>query len=276
MNATEAAERVDAYIKYLEEKELSQVTIGKYRRDIADFLQTQGNSEFKKQNLIDYRMERLKNHQVSSVNSYIISINQFFRWLGHGELAVKTLRLQRRSGLENVLNREEYFRLLQTALSSGRHRDYLLLRTLAATGIRVSELSAITCEAVSQGSTELEGKKKFRKIYLPETLIEELLDYCAKHELSSGPIFRGQRSGKPLLPSSVWKIIKRTAQRGGVDLDKAYPHSLRHLFAKTYMRKVGNIFELADLLGHSSVETTRIYARSSCEEEWHSVNALGL
>ena len=276
MKATEAVKRIGAYTEYLKRKELSEATVKKYRRDIIGFLQAQGTGELEKQNVLDYRVKLLNTHQVSSVNSYLISLNQFFRWLGHGELAVKTLRIQRYSGLENVISREEYDNLLRVTMESGHRRDYLLLRTLAGTGIRVSELKAITYEAAYLGSTELECKKKYRKIYLPKMLSEELISYCGEKGISSGPIFRGRHPGEALRPSSVWKIIKRTATRGGVDIGKAYPHSLRHLFAKTYMSKVGNIFELADLLGHSSVETTRIYARTSCREEWSAVNALGL
>lgn len=276
MKASEAKRKVAAYAEYLEQRELSKATIKKYCRDIAVFLQPQENRDLNKRDLISYRAELLRNHRVSSVNSYLISLNQFFRWLGREELVVKTLRIQRRTALDNVMSVEEYFRLLRSAQAIGRQRDYLLLRTLAATGIRVSELSAITYEGVLQGSVEVECKKKFRKVYISETLACQVLDYCTRQNITSGVVFRGRRQGEALRPSSVWKLVKRAAARCGIDESKAYPHSLRHLFAKTYMNKVGNIFELADLLGHSSVETTRIYARPSCWEEWNSVNALGL
>lgn len=276
MKASELKREVAVYAEHLKQRELSKVTIEKYRRDIMVFLETQGDGELEKQDLINYRTELLKVHRTSSVNSYLISLNQFFRWLGDGELVVKTLRIQRNSSLENVISGEEYLRLLKSAQETGRQRDYLLLRTLAATGIRVSELSAITYEGVLRGSIEVECKRKFRKIYISEALTCQLLDYCARQNITSGVVFRGRRPGQTLQPSSVWKLFKRAAARCGIDESKAYPHSLRHLFAKTYMSKVGNIFELADLLGHSSVETTRIYARPSCQEAWNSVNALGL
>lgn len=276
MKASEASGKIAAYVEHLEQRELSRATIEKYRRDVGAFIQAQGESELKKQDLIDYRAELLKAHRVSSINSYLISLNQFFRWLGHEELTIKTLRIQRHSVLENVMSGEEYLRILESSQESGHRRDYLLLRTLAATGIRVSELRAVTYEAALSGSVELECKKKFRKIYIPEALGLQLVDYCREGGISSGVVFCGRRPGEVLRPSSVWKLVKRAAARCGVEADKAYPHSLRHLFAKTYMSKVGNIFELADLLGHSSVETTRIYARPSCREAWNSVNALGL
>lgn len=276
MKVSEASGKIAAYVEYLEQRELSRATIEKYRRDVGAFIQAQGESELKKQDLMDYRAALMKTHGVSSVNSYLISLNQFFRWLGREELVVKTLRIQRRTALDNVMSVEEYFRLLRSAQAIGRQRDYLLLRTLAATGIRVSELSAITYEGVLQGSVEVECKKKFRKVYISEALACQVLDYCARQNITTGVVFLGRRQGEALRPSSVWKLVKRAAARCGIDESKAYPHSLRHLFAKTYMNKVGNIFELADLLGHSSVETTRIYARPSCWEEWNSVNALGL
>lgn len=276
MKASEVKREVAVYTEHLKQRELSKVTIEKYRRDIMVFLETQGDGELEKQDLINYRTELLKAHRTSSVNSYLISLNQFFRWLGREELTIKTLRIQRHCALENVMSGEEYLRLLESSLESGRRRDYLLLRTLAATGIRVSELYAITYEAALHGSVELECKKKFRKIYIAEALSLQLVDYCSQCGISAGVVFCGRRPGEALQPSSVWKLVKRAAARCGVEADKAYPHSLRHLFAKTYMSKVGNIFELADLLGHSSVETTRIYARPSCREAWNSVNALGL
>lgn len=276
MNTHEALGLLARYTRYLQEKELSPTTIAKYTADIQNFLEHTDATEVGKTALLAYRDALLRAHKASTVNSYLISINQYFRWLGRERDTVKTMRIQRRVVLENVLTRAEYERLLAQAQRTAHRRDYLLLRTLAGTGIRVSELHAITREAAQNRTVDLFCKGKYRKIFIPEELACELLDYCAKQQIDSGVVFQGKAAGTPLHTASVWKIVKRTAARCGVPLAKAYPHSLRHLFAKTYMSKVGNIFELADILGHASVETTRLYARASCKETWDSINTLGL
>lgn len=276
MNAHTMKGELDHFLEALEREELSMRTRKKYRRDILFFLDSLGGeAEIGKMDVISYREFLMEQYRFTTANSYLISVNRYFGWLGCSELAVKTLRIQRGTGLENVISPAEYQRLLDHCLARGKRRNYLILRVIAGTGIRVGELEHITREAASHGSTVLLSKRKCRSIFIPDSLTGPLLRYCDEVGIRSGPIFLG-RQGRPLGPSGIWKLLKRLAQEAGVDADKVYPHSLRHLFAKTYMQRVGNVFELADLLGHSSIETTRVYALTSYAEKKKSVDELGL
>ena len=269
--------RLDSYVASLLHQELAKATVHKYKRDVNKFLEFVGNKEsLKKSDVMEYKYFLISRHKAATVNSYLIAINKYFGWLEKEQLAVKTIRMQRKSSLENVISETEYWKLVDVCKKNHEHRDYLILRTLAATGIRISELPYITVEAIIAGTVEVHKKGKSRAVIIPTELAPRLLKYCKAQGIESGCVFKGNNNHRSLHPTSVWKILKRIALEAGVRQEKVYPHSLRHLFAKTYMRKFGNIFELADLLGHSSIETTRLYTLTTTYEKRKSVNSLNL
>lgn len=265
------------YETHLRQEELKERTIQKYLSDIrrlqAFFPE---ETDIDKAAVIRYKAELKKRYRPASVNSYLIGLNQFFRWCGHPEWSVKTERIQKRSGLERALQQNEYHRLLAFARTEGKEKYYFLMKTLAGTGIRVGELAYITRETVEQRYVEIEHKGKIREICIPEGLAQALIGYCEAHQITGGPIFCGYEKGRPLDTTGIWKTLKRMAVQAGVDPDKVYPHSFRHLFAKTYMRQIGNLTELSDILGHSSIETTRIYTMETREEKRASLERLCL
>lgn len=268
---------LEQYMYNLNQNELSAATRKKYFRDIMRFLQFVSDKEtISKSDLIDYKSYLLSNYKPTSINSYLISINRYFCWLERSDLVLKTIKIQRKNSLENILTREEYNQLLEVCQKKGDEKSYLLMRTIACTGIRISELKHITLESVKQGVTVIYSKGKCRNVFVPSDLSKRLIVYCEYQNISTGVIFYGKKKNCALHPSGVWKLLKRISVEANVEAKKVYPHSLRHLFAKTYMEKVGNVFELADLLGHSSVETTRIYTMTSNLEKQKSLNLLEL
>jgi len=269
-------EMIPSYIDDLIGHELSENTISKYSRDIRFFLYyINGKEQIIKSDLIEYRQFLTDKYKISTVNSYLISINRYLSWLRADSLTVNTVRAQRKTSLDGILSVEEYNRLLEFCLHTGKERDYLLLRTIAGTGIRVGELKSITYEAALRGEAEIYHKCKCRSISISEPLSKLLIEYCTKKDIQ-GVIFSGRVAGYALSPKGAWKCLKRMAEKAQVDIGKVKPHNLRHLFAKTYMQRIGNMSELADLLGHASIETTRIYAQTSREEKRLSLNKLEL
>lgn len=277
MTGNDLHDKLPLYNVSLGDAELAQSTRKKYIHDVRRFLHfCPKNTVIKKHYVISYKQHLSQTLKVASINSNLVAINKFLKWAELSHLTVKTLKTQRRRFLDNSLSRNEYHKLLHTCLTAGQERNYLLLRTLAATGIRISELGFISVESAKTGAAEVRCKGKTRRILLPNELSQQLLKYCLRNGLSSGIIFCGNSTSRALHPSGVWKIVKELAKKAGVPTVKVYPHSFRHLFAKTYMAEIGNIFELAELLGHSSLETTRIYAFTSDTERRISLNRLQL
>lgn len=269
--------RLDSYLNELRLAELSETTISKYGRDIRSFLAKHHDRiDIDKLDVMAYKASLITKYKMSTANSYLISLNRYLTWCGCKELTAKPIRLQRKSNLENIISLQEYHAMLQHCLSFGKLRDYLLLRTLAGTGIRVSELRYITVQAAEKGYVEIYSKKKCRGVVLSHELSGWITTYCKQQNIEQGFIFQGRSPDTALQPKSVWKLLKRIARAADVDERKVYPHNLRHLFAKTYMQKIGNMLELADLMGHSSIETTRIYAVSSQAEKRDALDELGL
>lgn len=269
--------KLESYVNTLRDEELSRATRYKYQHDIMKFITfIGGHKTIRKSDVIRYKDYLMKQHKTATVNSYLISLNRYLVWLKQEDLTVKTVRMQRKSCLDNVLSECEYKKLLQVCERANNERDYLMLRTLAATGIRVCELPYITYEAVVKGEVDVHAKGRSRTVFIPPVLASRLQAFCHKHAISSGSVFLGSGQRGCLHPSSVWKVLKRLAFKAGVAPEKVYPHSFRHLFAKTYMHKIGNIFELADLLGHSSIETTRLYTLTTTREKRKTVNMLNL
>lgn len=270
-----AMDMLDVYIAEMKLNELSYATIAKYVADINQWLGT-APEMISKADILDYKENLCVKYKVASVNSKIISINRYLKWLGVKELTVKTKRIQNASGLENMITKECYLKMLRYADAYNKRKQYYIMKTIAQTGIRIGELKFVTVEAIKEGSTIVWNKGKYRTVYFTDNLCHELLQYCMEIDCSAGVIFCGREKGSPITPGAVWKSLKYIARQVEVPEAMVYPHSFRHLFAKEYMRKVGDISELADLLGHSRLETTWIYTKTTADEKRRKLELLDL
>lgn len=267
---------LEAYLKYLETEELAEGTVKIYLREAESLTEYLSGREVTKSIMVEYKNRpTLLSCSATTRNLHIVAANRYLKYVSHADCMVKTLRIQRKQNLEDVLTMEEYRELLRYARESGREKYYMILRTLAMTGIRVSELKYFTVEAIKRPSICVRNKQKTREICLSQKLRGELEKYCRKNGITAGIIFRGNNSG-PISRIAVYKMIVKLADMAGIEKGKAHPHSLRHLFAVTYMEHYGNLFELADLLGHSSLETTRIYTRNTVQKRGQRIDNLGL
>lgn len=262
---------------YLYEEERSGNTIEKYMRDIRFFREWLQDRNIDKSAVIEYKKELCKRYAVKSVNSMLSSINTFFVFMGWYDLKVKTLKIQWRifADKSKELSKTEYERLLVAAKNKNNERLYYLMQTIASTGLRVSEIKYVTCEAVRQGQAVINCKGKIRQIFLPKKLCQMLKQYIKSRNIKSGSVFI-TRSGKPLDRCAIWKMLKDLCESAGVSKDKVFPHNFRHLFARTFYSLQKDIVRLADILGHSSVETTRLYTIESGTEHIRQLQKLGL
>ncbi len=268
--------KLRVYAEYLMECELAARTRELYLQEAEKLERYMGKDKVTKKKLLGYK-KRLEasGYAPTTLNQRIVAVNRYLHYSGYGDCVLKTNRLQSRQSLNGILTKREYQMLLDYARESGREKYYVLVRTLAMTGIRIGELKFFTVEALEKQFIQVTGKKKTREIYLPDRLIEELKVYCSYAGIKNGVIFQG-RAGEPIHRTTVYKMLVRLADMTGVPKEKVHPHSFRHLFALTYMENYSNLFELADLLGHSSLETTRIYARSTMEKKRQRIDRLGL
>ena len=261
-------ESLGAFADFLRREERSKSTVEKYSREISLFLQWLDGCPIDQERVIHWKQYLVeKGYRPSTINGMLVALNRFFVFIGHTECKVATLKLQRRLFREEKrdLAKEEYVRLIETAKSKGKERLALLMETICATGIRVSEVQYITVEAAQQGRTEISLKGKIRTILLPGKLCKKLLKYAKKQKAVSGKIFL-TRNGTGLSRKQIWAEMKAICKLAGVAASKVFPHNLRHLFAKMFYRVTHDVAKLADLLGHSSIETTRIYLISSGAE----------
>lgn len=269
---------LEQFRKDLVKEEKSKATVEKYVRDVKFFFQfMQKDNTVTKEKVIEYKQILIKRYAVSSVNSMIASLNHFFKCMGWYDCVVKSLKIQKsafRPG-EKELTKEEYYRLLDVAKRKEKKRLYCLMQTLCATGIRVSELPFITVKAIQEGRALVSMKNKTRIVILPRSLCRLLKKYMQQKNIKSGSIFV-TRTGKPLDRSNIFHEMKKLCEEAGVSQKKVFPHNLRHLFACTYYRMKKDIVHLADLLGHSNINTTRIYTLVSGKEEARQLAKLGL
>ena len=273
-----SAERIAAYGQYLRTEERSSGTVEKYLRDVRAFAAWMGGVPVTKELAAGWKEHlHFQGYAPATINSMLAAINGLFHFLGWDECRVKFLKVQRRlfrdAGRE--LTRPEYDRLLETARERGQERLALLMETICATGIRVSEVRYITVEAAQRGRAEISLKGKIRTILLPGKLCRKLLKYTRKHKTASGEIFL-TKSGKSLSRRQIWAELKRLCRYAGVESSKVFPHNLRHLFATIFYRACKDIARLAAVLGHSSIETTRIYLVTSGAEHARQLERLGL
>lgn len=271
-------EQITAFERYLRTEERSSGTIEKYLRDVRAFAVWLNGRIVTKETAAGWKEHLLDRHYAPvTINSMLAAINAFFRFVGWEDCRVKFLKIQRRMFREasRELSREEYDRLLSTAHTLGRDRLALLMETICASGIRVSEVRYITVEAARQGQTEIALKGKIRTILLPDKLCRKLLKYARHKKIASGEIFRTE-SGKSLGRRQIWAEMKQLCKYAGVAPSKVFTHNLRHLFATTFYRACRDISRLADVLGHSSIETTRIYLLTTGSEQVKQMDQLGL
>ncbi len=260
-----SGKEIERFENYLREEEKSQNTMDKYIRDVKAFVEYCDGKEIIKETVIAYKQNLIDgDYAVKSINSMLASINSLFSFLGWYELRVKSLKVQQQIFCpeEKELTRAEYERLCRTAERKHNERLNLILQTICGTGIRVSELQFITAEAVRKGEATVSLKGKTRTIIITKNLQKKLLRYIAEQKISTGSIFV-TKSGKPISRTNIWREMKNLCAEANVYPSKVFPHNLRHLFARVFYGIEKDIAKLADILGHSSINTTRIYIIST-------------
>lgn len=270
-------QRLSAFEQYLRQEEKSTATIEKYIRDVRGFLSFLVGRVVDKTAVISYKELLTAQYAPASVNSMLIAVNRFLRFCGRESCCVQLLKIQRQiyCSEEKELTREEYFRLCRTAAKKRNKRLNLILQTICGTGIRVSELQYITVDALKCGKAIVSLKGKTRTVFLVKALKEKLLRYAAEEGIQAGSVFV-TKTGSPISRTSIWRDMKRLCAEADVNPKKVFPHNLRHLFARTFYGIEKDIAKLADLLGHSSIDTTRIYIIASGVEHRRKLEHMRL
>ena len=271
-------QQIQAFAAHLRQAERSSGTIENYLRHVRAFAAWLAGRPVTKEAAAEWKEHLLdKGYCPSTINAMLGGLNRFFDFVGWKKYQVKALRLQRRLFREDSreLTRAEYDRLIAAAHALGRERLALLMETICATGIRVSEVQYLTVEAVERGKAEISLKGKIRTILIPGKLRKKLLKFAHKNKTASGEIFL-TRNGKGMSRKQIWAEMKAICKAAGVEASKVFPHNLRHLFARTFYKVCRDVAKLADVLGHSSIETTRIYLISTGAEHASLLERLGL
>lgn len=268
---------IEMFKNYLISEEKSESTVEKYIRDITTFMYWCKGKCNSKNKVIEYKKKLMEEYAPASVNSVISSINGFFLYNKCYEFKIKALKIQKQifQKEEKELTKNEYERLLKAAKNQKNKRLYYLMQTICSTGIRVSELRFITVEALNKGQAMINLKGKMRIVILPKQLCVMLKEYVREIKIESGIIFK-TKSGKPIDRSNIWADMKKLCEVAEVSKEKVFPHNLRHLFARTYYTIEKDIVRLADILGHTSVNTTRIYTMETGEIHRLQIQKLGL
>ena len=268
-------EQIEAYRNFLQTEEKSELTVDKYIRDVKKLMEFTRGAPLTKELCTAYKTYLMETgYAPRSVNSMLAAVNSFLTYLGLSDCRVKQLRIQKQTYCDSdaMLTRREYQKLVEAA--RGRQLC-LIMQTMAGTGIRVSELSAFTVEGLQQGSIRVSCKGKNRVILVPSRLRRQLLDYARRHHIQSGPVFTDSK-GQPVSRSTVWRQMKRLCKVTGIAASKVFPHNLRKLFARTFYKLEKDIAKLADILGHYSIETTRIYIMESGDDHRRRLERLKL
>ena len=268
---------IDRYLTHLREQERSAATLQKYRHDLNELCGYLLNAPLNKSALIDWKELLISKYAPATVNSMLIAVNGYLRFYGWQGLSVKLLKVQKALFIDESkeLTKAEYDRLVQEAQRKNNERLALVIQTICATGIRVSELRFITVESVQNGRVEISSKGKRRMVFLPDKLRQLLRNYVRKQKKTAGVVFT-TRTGRPLDRSNIWRDMKGLCERAGVAPEKVFPHNLRHLFARTFYSLERDLSRLADILGHSSIVTTRIYTAESGTIHARQMGRLGL
>lgn len=266
------------FTAYLTEREASRSTKENYVRYVRQFLMFADGRELSKNLMLEYRDKLLKSSLAhTTINLKLVSVNRYLESIGREECRIKLLKIQRKHYVADRITEEEYGMLLACACENNDEKYYYIMRVLGATGIRIQELSYFTVQNLQRKKSGIEiwNKNKCRTIVIPEGLRSELLQYAEKYQIKKGPVFLGNR-GKAISRGAVWKKLKDIAKLAGVESDKIYPHAFRHFFAFSYIQKYGNVSTLADILGHASVEVTRIYIQQTMEDTRIQLEALDI
>lgn len=276
-HCTLTQDQISDFCQYLRQEERAAGTLEKYLRDLQSFFHWLHDRPVTKEIVTQWKMHLTEHYAPSTVNSMLAALNGLFRFLGWNSYRVRFLKLQRRlfRDQNKEITQSDYKRLITTAQELGHERLSLLMQTICATGIRVSEVPYITVSAAQSGHVKITLKGKIREILLPDKLCRKLLKYAQKNKIASGEIFL-TRSGRSLSRRQIWAEMKRLSKLTGIHPGKVYPHNLRHLFAVTFYQAYKDIAKLADILGHSSIETTRIYLLTTGEAHLQQLNRLGL
>ena len=264
----EFQEKLCLFRNYLLEEERSAATIEKYGRDVLAFLSwLSDREEISKEVVVGYKQAIIGKYKTTSANSMLVSVNRFLDFIGKKDCQVKLFKIQRNPfrKKDKELTKEEYNRLILAAKAKSSSRLFLMIQAICSTGIHVSEHRFITREALERGRITIYTKGKERVVFLPKKLKKCLLQYCRQNGIYSGPVFV-TKNGTPVNRCNVWAEMKALCKEAGVSPEKVFPHNLRHLFAVTYYRMQKDIVHLADILGHSNIEYTRIYTFTSEEE----------
>lgn len=270
-------EIIESFNGYLINEEKAAATVNKYLHDVGEFQIWLGEQELCKTAILAYKSYLCEHYAPASVNSALSSLNSFFNFMEWYDLRVKNLKIQKQifASTDKELTKAEYDRLLQAAKQKKNERLYLLMQTICSTGIRVSEVRYITVEALSRGVADINCKGKRRQVFLPKQLCQILKQYIKEQKIKSGAVFV-TKNGNPLDRSNIWSEMKKLCKAANVSEKKVFPHNLRHLFARTYYSLQKDIVRLADILGHSSVNTTRIYTMETGEIHRRQIQKLGL
>ncbi len=270
-------EMLENYKLHLINEEKATATIEKYVRDVMEFAEWLGVKELEKSMVLAYKTKLIEQYAPASVNAMLSSLNSFFAYMEWYDFRVKNLKIQKQifASTDKELKKAEYERLLSAAKDKKNERLYLLMQTICSTGIRVSEVKFVTVEAVNRGIAEINCKGKRRQVFLPKQLCQILKQYIREQKIKSGAVFV-TKNGNPLDRSNIWSDMKKLCKAANVSEKKVFPHNLRHLFARTYYNLQKDIVRLADILGHSSVNTTRIYTMESGEIHRRQIQKLGL
>lgn len=277
MTKTITQDLIENFKNHLINEEKASATLKKYMRDIKAFFEWISGTEIDKRKVLDYKEYLIGKSAPSSVNSVLSSLNSFFEFNNWYEMKVKMLKIQKQifAQKDNELSKAEYERLLDAAKAKSNERLYLLMQTICSSGIRVSELQYITVDAVKLRKATINCKGKMRIVILPKELCRMLTEYAKTKKITSGSVFV-TKTGKPLDRSTIWKMMKALCESARVSKNKVFPHNLRHLFARTFYTLQKDIVRLADILGHSSVNTTRIYTMETGEIHRKQIQKLGL
>ena len=263
--------------EHLESEEKSKNTVQKYRHDAEIFLIFLQGRQVSKEMTLAYKERLIGLYAISSVNSMLAALNAFLDFLGLADCKVKPLKMQRRlfTREEKELSCGEYEKIIALGQRKKQDRLCMVIQTLCNTGIRISELPFITAEAVRAGRVTVNCKGKVREIFIHHQLQKLLMEYIEKNGIQTGSVFV-TRNGKPIDRSNLWREMKELSKKANIEKGKVFPHNLRHLFARTYYKLKKDIVKLADILGHSNIQTTRIYTMTSGNEYRRELAGLGL
>ncbi len=270
-------QQIREFEAYLFSEERSSATVGKYLHDLRVFYEFMSGKELDKTAVLEYKSNLLMKYAVTSANSMIAAVNAFFRYLGWHELCVKQYKIQKSAFCpeEKELTKAEYMQLVAAARHKGNERLNLIIQTICGSGIRVSELQYITVEAVKRGEAFVNCKGKNRRIFIVAELKKKLLRYIKEQKITSGAVFV-TKNGKPVSRHNIWRDMKALCKDAGVSPSKVFPHNLRHLFARTFYGIEKDIAKLADILGHTSINTTRIYIVTTAAEHKRKMENMRL